>query len=96
MCGHWDFEIQQCRDFFRFFFFFVPFFNFLNINIFSRKNQFWDLSLNPRQCDLIGFTETEVFDNFLDVIKIYCEESYIHPARVKRSEGRINSFEHHF
>ena len=45
--------------------------------IFLGGNQFWDLSLDASLCDLIGFTESEVVDNFLDVIKIYCDESYI-------------------
>lgn len=58
-------------------FFLVIFLSF--ILKFKKKigaNQFKDLSLEHSFSTLIGFTEEELKENYLDIIKFYCEEDY--------------------
>ena len=55
--------------------FFKIFFFFLRINI--GANQFEDMSLKHQFSTLIGFTEAEFKENYIDIIKFYCEEDYV-------------------
>ena len=54
----------------------IFFFNFFNI-IFIGANQFRDCSLEDSLTDLIGFTESEIRENYMDILKFYCHEDYI-------------------
>ena len=66
--------------------FFKWFKYFLKIN--TGANQFKDVSLEPPFSTLIGFTKEELLENYMDVIKIYCEEDFI--------ETELNNMELHY